>query len=119
MKYPSNLLAPILEYFRKIEKDLLSRKKKIQSEDPFADVSRLDDNADLGSEAVEQFGHEQAKALGEETEGALSRVRAAMKRVEDGTYGKCVSCGEMIDTDRLGIDPTAELCMKCAKKNAK
>ena len=119
MSYPSSLLAPILEYFRKIERDLLSRRKKIASEDPFADTTRLDDNADLGSEAVEQFGHEQAKALGEETEQALGRVRGAMKRIEDGSYGKCVSCGEMIDTDRLGIDPTAELCMNCAKLGIK
>lgn len=119
MNYPTNLLAPILDYFRKTEKQLLSRKRKIASEDPFADTTRLDDNADLGGEATEQFGHEQATVLGEETEEALTRVRGAMKRVEDGSYGKCVKCGQMIDTDRLGIDPTAELCMECAKKKNK
>lgn len=116
MNYPKNLLSPILDYFRKLEVQLLARKKTIASEDPFADTARLDDNADLGSEATEQFGHAQAAALEEETEEALQRVRGAMKRVEDGSYGKCVKCGDMIDTDRLGIDPTAELCMACAKK---
>ncbi|PIW07053.1 hypothetical protein COW38_03530 [Candidatus Collierbacteria bacterium CG17_big_fil_post_rev_8_21_14_2_50_45_7] len=48
----------------------------------------------------------------------LARVRQAMKRVDDGTYGKCTKCGNMINTDRLGIDPTADLCVECAK-NAK
>jgi len=119
MNYPTTLLTPILDYFRKLEKQLLMRKKKIASEDPFADTTRLDDNADLGGEATEQFGHEQAAALGQETEEALVRVQSAMKRVEDGSYGRCVKCSEMIDTDRLGIDPTAELCMACAKKKAK
>jgi DnaK suppressor protein len=57
--------------------------------------------------------------MSEETMDSLKRVRKAMKRVDDGTYGKCGKCGEMIDTDRLGIDPTADLCMSCAKKAAK
>lgn len=119
MNYPKQLLSPILDYFKKAEQQLVARKNKLATEDPFADPSRLDDNADMAAEASEQFGHEQSAAMGAETDQALLRVRSAMKRVDDGTYGKCVSCGAMIDTDRLGIDPTAELCVTCAKKNAK
>ncbi|GAB4027009.1 MAG: RNA polymerase-binding protein DksA [Candidatus Microgenomates bacterium] len=119
MNYPKQLLLPILEYFKKAEQQLISRKTKLATEDPFADPSRLDDNADMATEASEQFGHEQSAVMGAETDLALSRVRAAMKRIDDGTYGKCVSCGVLIDTDRLGIDPTAELCVACAKKNVK
>lgn len=115
MQYPRNILQPVFDYLKKLEGDLLHRKSSLAKEDPFSDVSRLNDNADDGTEAAEQFGHAQAAALSEETTGALKRVRGAMKRVEDGTYGKCIKCGDMIDTDRLGIDPTAEFCMKCAK----
>ncbi len=116
MQYPRNVLTPVWNYLKKLEKDLLHRKAALSKEDPFADSSRLNDNASDDTEAAEQFGHAQAEALSEETTGALARVRGAMKRVDDGTYGKCVSCGEMINTDRLGIDPTAELCMNCAQK---
>lgn len=116
MNYPKNLLMPIFEYLKKLEFDLLKRKNMLKSEDPFADSARLNDNASDDTEAAEQFGHEQSQALGEQTEAALARVRSAMTRVETGTYGKCVSCGKMIDTDRLGIDPTAEYCVDCAKK---
>ena len=118
MQYPKNVLQPVWDYLKKLENDLLSRKKKIAAEDPFADTARLNDNADDGTEAAEQFGHDQAEALGTATDGVLTRVRAAMKRIDEGVYGKCVSCGKMIDTDRLGIDPTAELCLSCAKKKA-
>ncbi len=114
--YPKQLLTPILEYLRTLETKLLSRKKHIRSEDPFRDPGHVDDNADLGTEAAEQYGHEQAAAMGEQTDKVLERVRQAMQRINDGTYGKCIKCGAMIDTDRLGIDPTVELCMKCAKK---
>lgn len=116
MQYPRNVLQPVWDYLKKIEVDLLHRKKSLAKEDPFADSSRLNDNASDDTEAAEQFGHAQSAALSAETSEALLRVRAAMKRVDDGTYGKCTKCGAMIDTDRLGIDPTAELCVNCAKQ---
>lgn len=118
MQYPRNILQPVWDYLKKLEGDLLHRKSSLAKEDPFADASRLNDNASDDTEAAEQFGHAQSAALSEETNVALQRVRQAMGRVEDGSYGKCTKCGEMIDTDRLGIDPTADLCVSCAK-NAK
>ena len=33
----------------------------------------------------------------------------------DGSYGKCISCGENIDLERLEILPTAVQCMECEK----
>ncbi len=119
MQYPRNVLQSVFDYLKKLEGDLLKRKKSLAKEDPFADSARLNDNASDDTEAAEQFGHAQSAALGAETTDALKRVRSAMQRVDDGTYGKCIKCGEMIDTDRLGIDPTADLCMNCAKKAAK
>ncbi len=116
MQYPKNLLTPVLDALKRLERDLLSRRAKIKAEDPFADISRLDDNADDGTEAAEQFGHDQAEAMNDQTTTMLARVRGAMKRIDAGTYGQCTKCGAMIDTDRLGIDPTAELCISCAKK---
>jgi len=116
MQYPRNVLQSVFEYLKKLEGDLLKRKISLAKEDPFADTSRLNDNASDDTEAAEQNGHAQAVTLSEETSDSLKRVQQAMKRVDDGTYGKCVKCGEMIDTDRLGIDPTAELCVSCAKK---
>lgn len=116
MQYPRNILQPVFDYLKKLETELLHRKKSLAKEDPFADSSRLNDNASDDTEAAEQFGHAQSAALGQETSEALQRVRSAMKRVEEGSYGKCIKCGEMINTDRLAIDPTAEYCMDCAKK---
>lgn len=116
MLYPRQLVQPVLDYLKKLEKQLLTRKARIAGEDPFADASRLNDNASDDAEAAEQFGHARAEAMAAETEAALARVRATMKRVDAGEYGKCVKCSRMVDTDRLSIDPTAELCVECAKK---
>jgi RNA polymerase-binding transcription factor DksA len=116
MQYPRNVLQSVWDYLKKLEGDLLKRRSSLAKEDPFADTSRLNDNASDDTEAAEQFGHAQAATLSAETSDALKRVQQAMKRVDDGSYGKCTNCGNMIDTDRLGIDPTAALCMNCAKK---
>ena len=119
MQYPRNNLQPVLDYLKKLETDLLHRRRSLAKNDPFADVSRLNDNASDDTEAAEQDGHAQSVALGAETSQALQRVREAMRRVEEGTYGKCSKCSAMIETDRLGIDPTADLCMSCAKTTSK
>ena len=119
IKYPRKLLEPLLKYLKKEEKELVKRKSNLESEDPFKDASRLNDNASDDTEAAEQFGHQRTEALGKETEKALKRVQGAMKRVEGGSYGVCMKCKKMINTDRLSIDPTVELCIKCAKKSSK
>jgi|APSaa5957512576_1039674.scaffolds.fasta_scaffold55075_2 RNA polymerase-binding transcription factor DksA len=115
MQYPKNLLKPVLEYFRAREKDLIKRKRQLLKEDPFSDQARLNDNASDDTEAAEQEGHARSKALSVKTEEALGHVRSAMKRVEDGSFGQCTACKKMVDTDRLKINPTAELCLECAK----
>ncbi len=44
----------------------------------------------------------------------LSRIHSAMKRIEDGEFGYCLSCGDPIAPKRLKIDPAAHLCIACA-----
>lgn len=44
----------------------------------------------------------------------LKALKAAMKRVDDGTYGVCVSCGEAIPDGRLEALPAAVRCASCA-----
>ncbi len=44
----------------------------------------------------------------------LSRIHSAMKRIEDGEFGFCLSCGDPIAHERLKVDPAAPLCITCA-----
>lgn len=43
----------------------------------------------------------------------LERVRAALRRMADGSYGRCLDCGEAIDLRRLLAMPTAAYCIAC------
>lgn len=42
------------------------------------------------------------------------RVRAALKRMDEGEFGYCLRCGEFIGLGRLRLDPTLTHCTECA-----
>ena len=46
----------------------------------------------------------------------LYRIDEALQRIEEGTYGKCESCGELIKESRLKAVPFAKLCVPCQEK---
>jgi RNA polymerase-binding transcription factor DksA len=46
----------------------------------------------------------------------VAAIRAALKRLDDGTYGICVTCDEPIAPARLEALPYALQCIKCATK---
>ncbi len=46
----------------------------------------------------------------------LSRISAALERIEDGEYGYCASCDEEINPRRLKFDPANPFCVDCAEK---
>lgn len=55
-----------------------------------------------------------AQAVDVRRQGRLSRIEAALRRLEAGDYGHCLECGEEIPPKRLAIDPTVALCVDCA-----
>ena len=48
-------------------------------------------------------------------EARLRQIVDAQDRLLDGTYGKCVECGQQIAVGRLIADPAAPLCLNCQK----
>ena len=42
--------------------------------------------------------------------------RMALGRIEDGSYGYCLHCGEAIAFARLEARPQATLCVRCQEK---
>ena len=46
----------------------------------------------------------------------LEDIGSALKRIEDGTYGECIDCGENIPRPRLEANPSAARCIPCQEK---
>lgn len=58
--------------------------------------------------------HAMAQASETRRRGRLQRIDAAVKRIDDSSFGECLECGEPIPPRRLEIDPTVTLCVPCA-----
>jgi RNA polymerase-binding transcription factor DksA len=44
----------------------------------------------------------------------LADLDAAAQRLQTGTYGSCIRCGQPIGAERLEALPTAVMCVHCA-----
>lgn len=71
-------------------------------------------NADSKEMAKELEDSEVVDALGNEARDEVRKISAALVRLDDGSYGRCVECGEAIEPERLVAYPYADECIDCA-----
>lgn len=46
----------------------------------------------------------------------IPKIREALERLENGTYGICEECGDEISEERLLARPVTTLCIKCKQR---
>lgn len=68
--------------------------------------------AELGSDNFEQ---EFTISLLETEEDTLELIEAALARIGQGAYGRCVRCDGAIPKTRLNAIPYTPVCIKCAE----
>ena len=68
--------------------------------------------AQLGNVAV-------VSALENEAVQQIAEIEAALQRLEAGTYGVCVTCGEPVGEGRLKVRPAATQCRDCAELDSR
>jgi DnaK suppressor protein len=71
-----------------------------QAPDPFDEV-QLNAERDL---TIALLNHETV---------LVQNLKAALRRIEDGSYGLCAQCEEGISPKRLAAVPWAERCIQC------
>lgn len=69
--------------------------------------------ADLASAT---FDREFDLGLEEDAEEILSAIDAALRKIEEGTYGVCARCGGEIGVERLRAMPYTTLCIDCKRR---
>ncbi|MBW3581074.1 MAG: TraR/DksA C4-type zinc finger protein [Actinobacteria bacterium] len=52
-------------------------------------------------------------ALSAQALASVEEIDRALARIEQGTYGRCEKCGELIPRERLRALPHASLCVRC------
>ncbi len=71
------------------------------------------DEADLGND---HWDAELALSLSQNGAETLNLIDAALKRIDDGTYGICLGTGDKIAKERLDAIPYTPYCVEYAAK---
>ena len=109
-----------LQRFKKLlleqRKQLQGNQKKALSGDVHVDPDDFPDEIDTASSEVNlQF----TGRLREREQGLLAKVDSALRKIDQGSFGECVNCGEDIGVKRLKARPVAELCIECKSEQEK
>ena len=71
-------------------------------------------DADSSEQAVDLADDEALAGVSGVLRQEVAEIRAALARIEDGSYGVCARCGSAIASARLEAQPTATRCIGCA-----
>jgi len=78
----------------------------------------LDNNrpSEAGDFCVQTASREYLFERSSQQRQLLRRVEAALRRIESGTFGECVACGDEINRKRLAAMPWTEFCLQCQEE---
>jgi DnaK suppressor protein len=108
---------------RKITLDRTTERENLEQELARAEEElalikeKLEEKGDfgLGQGASTVYEWEMNLALRESAEAKIRSIKLAIERLDQGDYGICEVCGQLIDPDRLEILPHTTLCVQCAQ----
>ena len=78
------------------------------------DAEATQDPADMAANA---YTKELMMSMSTNDRQLLESIDAALYRIAEGAYGKCIHCGEPIQEKRLEAVPWARHCLRCQDLN--
>lgn len=98
---------------------LLARRAELEEEERISSESRgpvtlQQDSVGRLSRIDAMQQQAMAQATHRRREAELHRIEAALRRIDAGEWGWCVTCGEEIAEARLRHDPSVTQCVGCA-----
>lgn len=102
-----------------VRERLLAAKAELQERiDRIHETARDPLEADSAEQAAQLGDVAVVAALEAEAAQELAEIDAALKRLEEGSYGICTSCGEPISPARLQARPACAECLDCAETHS-
>lgn len=102
----------------KIKKDLLNRKQELEQELESLSSEKMSDtqSQDDGDQVVTITMESLRNSLQDTEYQEYNRIVAALKAIDNGTYGICQECSEHISSKRLKYYPNASRCLACQEQ---
>ena len=93
------------------DKDRLE--KELEAVSPANMEANPGDEEEQADEVEEMVGR---VALAEVIRRRLRRVKSALSKMQNKTYGICENCGKAIEEKLLEVDPESRYCRECKRK---
>jgi DnaK suppressor protein len=100
-KYRQRLQAMERDLVRKLGRDVAASRQQ-----------PIEEQRDAGDQSMVGELRDEYLALAQSEADTLAQVRAALARIEQGTFGHCLVDGEPIEEQRLNAVPWTPYCVK-------
>jgi len=101
----------------KVRKRLLQKREELMADlvkNREVSDETVDESAqDMADRATSAYTKEFAYSLSESDRKTLVLIDEAITRLDAGTYGTCVHCGQPVQEKRLEAVPWARHCLEC------
>lgn len=106
---------------QKYKELLLARERELEEEASHFDAEARESRTAEVEDPIDLVTSTESKAanfaLGDVAARTLQQVRAALQRIADGTYGRCIDCGREIGAVRLDAVPWTPYCREDQEKH--
>lgn len=107
-----------LEKFRDIlTKQLSDLQKATLEHEKQIEESQISQDFVGGDRAAELENMEVDTSVAESEINLAKKIQYALERIENGSYGICEGCGDMIPIARLEAKPSVSLCLACQEEH--
>ena len=105
-----------LDYFRELLQGMLGEAQ--QKGD--ATLDEMTDSSEVFADPADRATAESDRAftlrIRDRERKLIKKIRSALNRMEEGSFGVCDECGDDIGVPRLKARPVTKLCINCKSK---
>jgi RNA polymerase-binding transcription factor DksA len=87
------------------------------SEEFAVQTARLKDLTEISADTGDPGEAHNRAALAVATRHNLEQITGTLRRIAEGSYGRCKECDTPIPVERLKVVPRAQFCVPCQQKN--
>jgi DnaK suppressor protein len=104
-----------LEFFKKLLNERIDELLSQANETVSGMTSHKENLPDPSDRATLESDRNFTLRIRDRERKLIGKIKEALERIDQGTYGICEDCGEEISTERLKARPVTTLCIDCKK----
>ncbi|SHN62964.1 RNA polymerase-binding protein DksA [Desulfovibrio litoralis] len=105
-----------LEYFRNLLTGMIEEAQNKGD----STIEEMTDNAEVFADPADRATMESDRAftlrIRDRERRLIKKIKEAIQRLDDGSFGVCEDCGEEVGIPRLKARPVTKLCINCKSK---